>query len=299
MHKVLVFGGSGLVGSRFIDLNRINFIINAPDSSEVDILNKDQVLRSIDQSDAEVVINFAAFTDVEAAEKQKGDKNGLAYQLNAIGVQSVAKVCQSLDKHLIHISTEYVFDGKKSNSPYTEEDLPGPINWYGQTKYFGEQSVLESGSKFTLVRISMPYSAYYNQKGDIARFFLGQLRNKSQIRAITDQQISPTLVDDIANVLALLIDRKPNGIYHVASINQTTSLRLAKLMAQIFNLDPSYITPITFEEYNRNKEAKLLKNSCLDCAKFTKEFGPGILHTVEESIELFKQIIDSKGLNQI
>lgn len=292
MRKVLVFGGSGLVGSRFIDLNRTSFNIKAPAASEVDILNEDQISRSIDSSDAEVVINFAAFTNVEETEEQTGDKNGLAYQLNAIGAQNVAKGCQLCGKHLIHISTEYVFDGKKSDGPYTEEDLPGPINWYGQTKYFGEQFVLESGSQFTLVRISMPYSARYNQKKDIARFFLDQLRNKSQIRTVTDQNISPILVDDIAHALGVIVERQPHGIYHVASVNQTTPFQFAKLIAQIFNFDASDIMPITFEEYNRNKLAKLLKNSWLDPTRFIKEFGSNIIHTVEESIKLFKQMID-------
>lgn len=292
MQKVLLFGGSGLVGSRFSELKKTQFEISAPDGTQVDILNEEQIIKAFEQFKPACVINFAAYTNVEQAEKEKGDKDGLCFRVNATGAKNVASVCKNLGMHLIHISTEYVFDGEKETSPYTEEDKPNPINWYGQTKYFGEQFILDSGCEFTLVRISMPYSANYDQKSDIARFFLSQLRSNSQIRAVEDQEISPTLVDDIANALAVVVDKKPGGVHHVAAKNYTTPFEFAKLIAQTFNLDSSLVFPVTLEEYSKTKTARLLKNSGLDCSKFVRDFGSNILHTVEDGIKLFKQMID-------
>lgn len=289
MKKILVFGGSGLVGSQFIKVCNQAFEITSPSAAEVDILNKDQVLKLADTFQPDVMINFAAYTQVENAESQKNDKNGVCYLINAIGAKNVAEVCKQFNKRLIHISTEYVFDGTKSTSPYNEEDKPNPINWYGATKLYGEEYVLESGCLSLIVRISMPYVSYYDQKKDIARFFLEQLKAGKQIRAVTDQRITPTLVDDIVNALRALIDAAAGGIYHISATDSVTPAEFAKTIAKIFNLNYSLISPISFDEYNKNKIAKLLKYSWLNPTKFEKAFGDQILHTVEEGLVIFKQ----------
>ncbi len=289
--KVLIFGGNGLVGSSFFESNKDYFEIDAPLSSVIDITSKDSLLKYLGSSDTEVVINFAAYTNVEEAENQKSDKNGIAYQVNALGAKNVAEVCKIFGKHLIHISTEYVFDGTKQDFPYIEDDKPNPTNWYGQTKYFGEEFVLSSGCRVEIIRISMPYTPFYKAKSDIARFFLEQLKNGKQVRGIDDQRITPTLVNDIAGALKTLIDAQAEGIYHVSSTDTTTPLEFAKTLAETFQLDYSLIGAISLEEYNKNKKAKLLKNSTLNPAKFEEEFGEDILHTVEEDLVIFKQLL--------
>lgn len=292
MKKVLVFGGSGLVGSKFIQLNEDNYEIKAPLVTEVDILKKDQLVRLIGDFNPEVIINFAAFTNVEEAEKQKDNKAGICYLINVIGAKNVAEVAKEFNKRLIHISTEYVFDGTKSENPYTEADQPNPINWYGETKYFAEQAVLQTKANALIMRICMPFSAFYELKKDVARFFLEQLRNGQEIKAITDQKITPTLVDDIADALRIFIESSRLGIYHVCSTNTTTPFEFAKLIAGAFGLEASLVKPIAFDEYNKAKQAKLLKNSWLDSTKFRKEYGENILHTIEENIQIFKQTVD-------
>lgn len=295
--RVLIFGGTGLIGSEFIKLNSSFLDINSPPASLIDIMDFNQTAKFIEESEAEVVINFAAYTNVEEAEIQKNDKQGIAYMLNAIGAKNVANACRTLGKHLIHISTEYVFDGTKENNPYTEVDKPSPINWYGQTKYFGEQNVLNSNSSCLIIRLSMPYSAYFAKKSDIARFFLRSLQGKKQIKAVIDQNITPTYVGNIARAIAVLTERGSQGVYHVSSLNYTTPFEFAKLIAKAFKLDSSLINHITLEEYNQGKKAKLLKNSWLSSEKFNKEFGEDILHSVEESIALFKQAVDGNSSN--
>lgn len=291
MKKVLVFGGSGLVGSRFIGLNATNVEIKSPDASTVDILNKDQIAKAIEKFNPDSVINFAAYTNVEEAENQKDDEDGIVFQVNVNGAKNVAEVCQKANKHLIHISTEYVFDGTKQNFPYTEEDKPNPINWYGQTKYLGEQAVNNIDGKSIVVRISMPYSPLYKQKKDIARFFLQQLQAGQQVQAVWDQQVTPTLVDDIVNALLVFLENQTDGIYHISSKDTTTPLDFVKTIAETFHLNYSLISSISFEEFNKNKKAKLLTNSCLNPAKFEEQFGDDILHTIEEGLQIFKNQI--------
>ena len=291
--KVLVFGGSGLVGSKFIELFDDILEIEAPKAEAVNILNKDQVSKAVEDFNPESVINFAAYTNVEEAEDQKDDKKGLCFQVNALGAKNVADACREFDKHLIHISTEYVFDGEKDISPYNEEDKPNPINWYGQTKLFAENYVIDSECKNVIVRISMPYTPFYDLKSDVARFFLKQLTEKKLIRAIEDQRITPILVSDIANGLRNLIEVDAEGIYHISAKDSVSPLEFAKTIAELFGLDYSLITSIGFDEYNEKKKAKLLKYSWLNPAKFDKEFGDEILHTVEEGLVIFKKEIDA------
>lgn len=299
MKKVLVFGGSGLVGSKFIALYNQIFEIKSPTASEVDILNKNQVTKLIQDFNPDTVINFAAFTNVENAENQKGDREGICFLINAIGAKNVAAVCGQFEKKLIHISTEYVFDGTKADSPYTEDDKPNPINWYGATKLFGEEFVLESRCLVAIVRISMPFSDFYQKKKDIARFFLEQLKNKTQITAVEDQRITPTYVDYIADALKVLIESGSSGIYHISSTDSVTPVEFAKTIAEVFKLDYSLINGISLDEYNEGKKGKLLKFSWLNPTKFERQFGDGILHTVEEGLIIFKEAVDSKVRDQI
>lgn len=297
MNKVLVFGGSGLVGSRFIALHKDTFEIDSPDATKVDILDKNQVAKAVDEFNPDSIINFAAYTNVEEAENQADDKNGICFQVNAIGAKNIAEVTKDFDKHLIHISTEYVFDGTKADNAYTEEDKPNPVNWYGLTKLAGEQFVLDSSCKSIIMRISMPFSSHYELKKDIARFFLGQLKMGNKVKAVEDQKITPTLVNDIANALKVLLENKSIGIYHVSSRDSNTPLEFVKTICEIFNLDYYLINSVKLTEYNKDKKAKLLKYSWLNPAKFEKQFGDEILHTVEEGLTIFKEEIDSRVNN--
>lgn len=292
MKKILVFGGAGLVGSKFIQLNSLDFEIKSPSANEVDILNKLQLSKVIEDFNPDSIINFAAYTNVEEGESQKDDKEGICYQVNAVGAKNVAEAALKFDKHLIHISTEYVFDGTKGETPYTEEDNPNPINWYGQTKLFGENFVLESAGRVTVIRISMPFSAHFELKKDVARFFLEQLKMGKEVKAVKDQRITPTLVNDIANALKVLVENQSIGIYHVSSKDFMSPLEFAKIIAETFSLDYSLIRPMSLEEYNRAKKAKLLQYSWLNPAKFNTKFGSDILHNVKEGLAIFKQEVD-------
>lgn len=290
MDKVLLFGGNGLVGSRFIELFSKAFEIKSPTAEEVDILSKENIQSIVLEFNPDVIINFAAYTNVEEAENQVNDQNGICYRVNVLGVKNISEVCKDLGKYLIHISTDYVFDGQK-DLPYTEEDQPNPINWYGRTKFLAEEEVKKAGGKNCIVRISMPYRAKYELKRDIARFFLGELREGKEVRGIDDQSTTPTFIDNIARALSEIIKNRVEGIYHVAAKSQVSVFEFAKTIAKTFSLDVSLVKSVSLAEYAASKKAKILKNSALDVSKFDREF-PGILQTVEEDLKMFKKSVD-------
>lgn len=287
MKKVLILGGSGLVGSRFIELKNPYFQINAPSSPELDILDSQALEKFISLHPVDVVINFAAFTNVKEAEKEVGDRQGLVYRLNSESVKRLAAFTRQNNIHLIQLSTEYVFDGKKE-SPYLEEDPTCPINWYGQTKCWAEEFIQEVGGQFSIVRISMPFRSQFLAKKDIARVFLERLQTGQPITAITDSFIAPTFIDDIADALAALIKQQSLGLFHVVPPKPTTPFLFAKLIAETFKLDSSLIQEIDFTSYTKKTPNLFIKNSALSSQKFCRLF-PDLLHPLEQTVATMRK----------
>ncbi|MBI2593172.1 NAD(P)-dependent oxidoreductase [Candidatus Daviesbacteria bacterium] len=285
--KILVLGGSGLVGSRFLELTA-DYNTVAPTHEELDLLDFVHLESYLQRSDADIVLNFAAFTNVDEVEKEKDNKEGLVYKLNVKLPKYLAQNCSSLNKYLIHISTDYVFEGKKQ-TPYVESDVPNPVNWYGTTKLLGEDEVRDVSSEFLVVRPEMPYSAHFDRKLDIARVFLKMLKEGKEINGVSDQKITPTFVDTLIYGLLRLIEAKAGGIYHLASTDSTTPYDFAVMVAQKFGLDEKLVKPVAFEEYNKTRTAKRPQNSYLDVSKFEGEFGSGILKSVSESVDELKK----------
>lgn len=290
--KILLLGGSGLIGSRFLELNN-SFTLLAPSSQELDILDREKLKQYFSGKEFDLVLNCTGYTNVDGAEDEKDDTSGLVYRLNVEGVAWIASLCNNFNRYFIHLSTDYVFAGKKEDSPYTEEDKTYPINWYGKTKLLGEEAVGENCSAFTIVRLEMPYSANYQTKKDFARFFLEKLKAKESITAISDQKITPIFVDDLVTALTRIIEKPTQGILHVTSTDPTSPYKFAKRLAAEFNLDEKLISSIDFESFNKDRQASRPKNSWLDVTKFINIYGQDILHTNSESISLFRNIVDS------
>lgn len=284
--KILILGGSGLVGSRFIELAE-GYDISSPTHDELDLLDLKQLDQYLLTSDAEVIINFAAYTNVDTAEEEKGSEDGTVYKMNVVLPQALANHCASNSKRFIHISTDYVFDGTKQ-TPYVEEDEPNPLNWYGKTKMLGEEAVKNAEGKYLIVRPEMPYSSHFEKKLDIARIFVKMLKEGKQINGVSDQKITPIYVDSLVWGLLKLIESDATGIYHLASTDHTTPYDLAVMIAEKFGLDKSLVKSVPIAEYNKTRPAIRPQNTYLDVTKFEAEFGKGILKTVSESLDEFK-----------
>lgn len=294
-HKLLVTGSTGLVGSRFFNLSAGSFLITTLGRANTDIildlLSEEEVIKVVTSSDAEAVINFVAFTDVDGAEKEKGKKDGEVYLLNSMLPLWLAKSCQNSGKKFYHISTDYVFNGDQESKPYTEDDHPKPVDsWYAQTKYLGEQNILNIGNKSAIIRISYPYSGVYTKKLDIARAVVEKVKNGQEYFGITDQKIKPTSVDDIAQALSFLIGKNATGIYHVAGNylpkQFVTPYQFAQKIAQVMGIDSSLLKPISFTQLSKKRIAPRPQHTWLDTKKIE---ALGFISThIDEALKRFK-----------
>ena len=254
--KILAFGADGLVGSRFTDLYHKDSQFITPKIDELDITAQKSLSDYFEKnrSDFEVVINFAAITNVDAAEKEKGNKQGLAWQVNVEGAKNIAENCLRLDKYLIHISTDFVFPGTKDNPGPSAEDTKLPeteegLGWYGWTKACGEKEIAKTGTKHAVVRITYPYRAHYPAKIDFARNILQLFDEGKLYPMFSDQQMTPSFIDEIAKVLYLLVEEKRTGIFHSASADITTPYEFAVYLLEKARGASDIVKKGSMEEY--------------------------------------------------
>lgn len=286
--KIIGTGLTGLVGSRIVELNPDVEFVNISVETGVSILDPLQLEKVFtDNPDAEAVLHLAAFTDTNAAWAQKGDQNGLCYQLNVVGTQNIVKLCQKYGKYLIHISTDYVFNGQK-NTPYTEDDPTSAIEWYGETKAMAEKVVLDSGINASIVRLAFPYRAKYDQKVDIVRKIKSKIENGDTLNLFDDQITTPTFIDDIATGLKIFFDQKPTGIYHLVGSSSQSPYTMAKIIAEVFALDDSKIIPTKLSDYLKTEGSRpFAPNAALSNDK-VKSLGI-TMKTLREGLEEIKR----------
>ena len=255
MRKILGTGLSGLVGTRIVELlnNKFDFQ-NLDLTTGIDITNKDQLKNEISRSKADSLIHLAAFTDVNQAWEQRDDKKGLCYRVNVLGTENIAELCSQYQKYLISFSTDFVFDGKKK-TPYKEDDQPKPIEWYGQTKFLGEERIRKAGDNFCILRIAFPYLAEFEPKIDLIRRMIKGFEEESLYPMFTDQMTTPTFIDDIALGLEKVIEVKPKGIFHLVASSFQSPYDLAIQIAEVFGFDKKLVKKGSLAEYQRTQSA--------------------------------------------
>jgi len=248
--KIIGTGLSGLVGSRIRELTNDKFHwVDFSLETGIDILDFSLLKEAFEtHKDAEGVVHLAAFTDTNAAWQQRGDKKGLCYRLNVEGTRNIVDLCRRYKKYLVYISTDFVFDGKKKGA-YSEEDKPDPIEWYGYTKFLGEQVVEKSGLKAAIARIAFPYRAAFPKKQDLIRKILTGIKENSLYPMFTDQTITPTFIDDISLGIAVFLEKKPQGIFHLTGSSSHSPYQIALTVAQIFGLPPERIKKGSLRQY--------------------------------------------------
>lgn len=286
---LLTTGSSGLVGSRFAldyqDEYKIqNLDLNHP-TQPTDITQLDQVLKTVAQSPAKTLIHLAAFTDVTRAWKEKDDKSGLAYQVNVEGTRNIIQACEQFDKHLIHISTAYVFDGEQEGL-YLETDQPNPIEWYGQTKWEAEQLVMESEADWTILRIDQPFRSDHFLKPDVARRIISNLQNNRLPPQFTNQYFGPTFIDDLAKVLDFFIEHKVKGLFHASSGEKWSPFEFAQAIQKTHQL-PGEVKPGDLTNYLKTLNRPYQQNTALECSKLRQVLDFSLI-SIKEAIGQIK-----------
>ena len=268
---VLVTGASGQLGQslQFIANNYPNIDFKFCDSTTLDITNFENVEKLFDQHNPQFCINAAAYTAVDKAESEPEK----AFAINVTGVKNLAEICKKYDATLIHISTDFVFNGN-ANSPYLETDLPNPTGVYGQTKLDGEQAIQDILEKYYIVRTSWVYSQFGN---NFMKTMLRLAADRDTISVVNDQIGTPTNAVDLARVLAkiCLTNQQSStedlfGIYNFSNEGQCSWYDFAK---EIFTQNKVQITlnPIPTAAYPTPAERP--KYSVLDKSKIKNIFG--------------------------
>lgn len=286
--KLLGTGLSGLVGSRVVEL--LSSVFSFEDLSldtGVDITKKDIVDARIVRSDAPWVLHFAAKTDVEGAEKERGDgEKSSAWTVNVTATKYIVEACRRTDKRMVYISTDYVFDGTKD--AYSEEDTPNPQGWYAVTKYEGEKLVSSLGKNGLIIRIANPYRAVFPQKPDFVAKIRTVLAEGRSMYSPNDQIFVPTFIDNIARAVEKLIAGYASGVYHVVGSTALTPYAAAMTIARTFGLDGSRIVATSFQEYFQGRAPRPFR-AALKNDKISK-FGVRMSTFNEGLAEVKKQL---------
>lgn len=293
--EVLLLGGSGLVGSVARRAWSETTRLHAPTHLQLDVLDDRALTLALEHSRANVVVNLAAWADVDGAEPERGETAGSVYRLNVSYPRRLAELCGELGKYLIHVSTDYVFDGTNDQQPYAERDATGPLCWYAETKYLGEQFVLRSGANVCVARIEMPFTAAEHRKRDLARTVVARLHAGQPIQGVTDQRITPVLLEDAARALLSLMQDPYTGIIHIAATTWTTPYDFARGLAERQGLNAELIQPTTFAQFASTRPALRPQHSWLDVALFQRLYGSGALRPVDEELDLWAKQATAKG----
>jgi len=269
--KILLTGKSGQVGWELAHTLAPLGEVIAIDREDVDFAVPDQIAPVVRSVRPEVLINAAAYTAVDRAESEPDT----AYALNAAAVAVLAEEAKRVGALFVHYSTDYVFDGTK-DAPYIEEDRPNPLNAYGQSKLAGEQAIRDIGGAHLILRTSWVYS---DRGSNFLLTIRRLLREKRELRVVSDQIGAPTCARGLADATAELLRRHgaaalgdASGIYHATTSGSTSWHGFAREIARLERPEsPARIVPIASSEYPT--PAQRPKNSRLSNEKLQRDLG--------------------------
>jgi len=265
--EVLITGSNGQLGKTVFALHQgnnykaLNFTFTT--KATLDISNQEQVDRYFQSNNFNYCINCAAYTAVDRAEEEKEE----AFLINAIGVRNLAEACKKYGVILIHISTDFVFDGSK-NEPYSETDIPNPINVYGASKLQGERNIQSILENYFIIRTSWLYSEFGN---NFVKTMLRLGAEKEELHVVNDQIGSPTYAQDLVEVVLEIIisGNKKFGLYHFSNKGAISWFEFAQA---IFKLGQISIKLNSIQTKNYPTPARRPKNSVLESLKIETAF---------------------------
>lgn len=260
MKKILVVGGNGQLGNCIRKIApdfELDYEFVFTDSQILDITDEDQVNSFFYDNKPEFCINASAFTAVDLAEKEKEK----AFAVNAQGVAYLARACKEYNTVLIHVSTDYVFDGE-TNLCYSEDDFTNPIGVYGESKLKGEELALEANPKTIILRTSWLYSEFNK---NFVKTMLHLFSQKEELGIVTDQFGQPTNANDLAEAIMNIIEtpQKSYGIFHFSNYPETTWFEFAQKIAELSKSSVK-LNALSTEQYPTPAKRPKRSTMCLD-----------------------------------
>ena len=240
--KILITGSNGMLGHDLENVLKDKHELILTTSKTLDITDKDKTMEIIKENNPDIVINSAAYTDVDGCETNQD----LAYAVNGQGVENLALACREIDCPLVHVSTDYVFDGT-ARDPIPEDGEIGPISVYGKSKLMGEQAIKEILDKYFIVRTAWLYGI--NGK-NFPKTMLELAENHPEITVVYDEVGTPTYTPDLAYGISQLIETDFYGIYHLTNSGSCSWCEFARYIFEIAGRDVN-VVPVTASEFSR------------------------------------------------
>lgn len=294
---ILITGSNGLLGQKLIHLlkeknevvatslgsclisNQSGFIYQS-----LDITEEDSILQIFEKYKPDFVINTAAMTNVDACE----DDKELCDKINVTAVNYLSTACEKFNSHLIHISTDFIFDGE--NGPYREDDVANPLSYYGLSKWKSEQLLQQSNCKWAILRTIILYGTAENlQRNNIVLWGRQALKDGQELNIIDDQFRSPPLAEDLAEACRLVIEKQAIGVYNTSGKDQMSIYEMVERMADFYKCDKSQINRISSSTLNQ--KAKRPPKTGFILNKSIKELGYKP-HSFEEGLALLEKQLD-------
>jgi len=303
MKRILVCGSNGLLGQRLALMlgggteyevlntsHHRSFVYDHRlfDYTQLDLTRKSDVKSLISSFQPDVIMNAAGATNVDWCETHREE----AWNVNVRGVEHLIEGARKVGARLIHVSTDYVFDGKSGS--YAEEDKPNPINYYGKTKLAGENAVRISDIDHAIVRTVVVYGYGHQVKRNFALWVIDSLKAGTSIRCVDDQFSTPTYVGDLAAGILKIAELEKSGLFHIGGSERISRYDFAMRIAEHFGLDASPIARIKSSELKQNAARPMDTTFVILKAEIELGLKPS---NVEQGLTLLQREIQTAGKN--
>lgn len=293
MKTVLVTGSNGLLGQKLTEkvLNEggVNLVATSKGENRypvkegyqyasMDILNADEVRTVIEEYKPDVIIHTAAMTNVDTCHEQRE----LAYQLNVEAVDTLVKLCEEHNIQLVHLSTDFIFDGE--NGPYDELAAVNPVSYYGETKLKAEELIKNSKAKWVILRTILVYGIVSDMsRSNIVLWAKGALEKGQPLNIVNDQWRMPTLAEDLADICFLAIEHDAQGVFNASGNDLMSISELVAKVADYWDLDKSLINEVSGDTLNQAAKRPKKTGFILDKSMTELNYHP---HSFEEGLAI-------------
>ncbi len=293
--KILLTGSNGLLGQKIINIliqhPEIYLIATAKGASrhplsekfiyeDADLTDFDRLQTIFEAHQPEVVIHGGAMTQVDICE----DEREMCDKVNVEAVREIVRLCETHGAHLIHVSTDFIFDGSRADGYYAEDDSPNPVNYYGLSKLKAEEIIRNSNCTWAILRTILLYGVVYGlSRSNIVLWIKSSLEQGKKITVVNDQSRCPTLAEDLAEACVSAAVKKAEGIYHVCGPEKLNILALAYRVADFWQLDKSLIGEI--DSATLKQRAKRPPQTAFHLEKTQKDLGYHP-HSLEEGFAI-------------
>jgi len=293
MKTILTTGSNGLLGQKITEKilleKRFNLIATSKGVNrypvtegyvyeEMDILNPERMAEVVLKYKPDAIIHTAAMTNVDTAEADKE----LCKQLNVDAVENLVHICGKHQTQLIHLSTDFVFDGLKG--PYRENDIVNPVSYYGQSKVLAEAMIQKSNINYAIIRTILVYGITHDMsRSNIVLWAKGALEKGMPINVVNDQFRMPTLAEDLAEACFLAIEKRAGGIFHISGKDYISIADIVRKVADYWSLDHQIVSEISSSTLNQIAKRPVKTGFVLDKAMKDLGYNP---RSFEEGLKI-------------